>query len=807
MDNIQEIKLIHRTAGGTLVRSAATLQYKDGRIWFLRSPFALKSEIKAMAGAKWHGYDVENPRQIWSVTDCQRNRLQLAYLMGEDVYAWFDREIIQHDYARLLMPHQKELTDHFLTYHYGIMAAEMGCVAGEAMIEARIGAQCFVLPLAELYGRWRTDHQKRFSVIGIKGYHVRLLRVIKMVANGWQPVVKVTLESGRTIRVTADHELCVDANRYKRADALMIGECVLAGTGHLVDADPVVSVVPDGETAVYDIRCEHPHHNFRANGIVVANCGKTLSVQEVMERSGIKEWWWIGPKTSLPNIRREFRRWSLDPTLHVEMMNYEALVRIMDEWEPGTPVPQGVVADESSRLKGATSQRTDAMQRLADMVRDKYGFEGYVIEMSGTPSPKSPLDWWSQCEIAWPGFLKEGSPKALEDRLAFLVNHQYDAGVFKKRVGWKDDQRKCKHCGQFEEEGPHSLEGDIDPADYHVFEPSFNEVAYLHERLKGLVIIKHKKDCLDLPEKRYRRILCKPSASTLRVAQALVQSAPNTITGLTWLRELSDGFQYREVADGMTRCPHCHDAKGVVEEWFEPSDKQRTFQAVDMLDRQLVARLRKREVPCPRCGGKGEVPKMVRVTKEVACPKDKALRELLDECEETGRIVIFAGFTGSIDRIVKLCLREKWDVVRCDQGEFQVLAAKTDGSGGRLQTREEPLDYWSNLEEHSRVAFVAHPESGGMSLTLTEARMAVYWSNSFKPEYRTQSEDRIHRLGMDLNKGCVIVDLLHLPTDQKVLDVIRENRRLELMSMGEIVGNIDWSGATSECESVVEVMA
>jgi len=61
--------------------------------------------------------------------------------------------------------------------------------------------------------------------------------------------------------------------------------------------------------------------------------------------------------------------------------------------------------------------------------------------------------------------------------------------------------------------------------------------------------------------------------------------------------------------------------------------------------------------------------------------------------------------------------------------------------------------------------------------------MAVYWSNSFKPEYRTQSEDRIHRLGMDLNKGCVIVDLLHLPTDQKVLDVIRENRKLELMTM------------------------
>jgi SNF2 family DNA or RNA helicase len=655
MDDIREVKLIHRTAGGTLVRSAATLCFADGRIEFLRSPFALKDEIKAMKGSKWHGFDQDNPRKIWSVEDCQRNCFQLGFLMGDDVYAWFDREVEKHDYTRPLMPHQKDLADHFLTYHYGIMAAEMGV-------------------------------------------------------------------------------------------------------------------------------------------------GKTLAVQEVMEHSGIKEWWWIGPKTSLPNIRREFRRWNLDPTLHVKMMNYEALVRIMDEWEPGMPVPQGVVGDESSRLKGATSQRTAAMQRLADMVRARYGFEGYVIEMSGTPSPKSPLDWWSQCEIAWPGFLKEGSPKALEERLVFLVDHQYDAGKFKKRVGWRDDERKCKHCGQFEEDGSHSLEDDIDPDDYHAYEPSFNEVAYLHERLQGLVIIKHKKDCLNLPEKRYRRIICKPNPSTLRVAQALVQSAPNTITGLTWLRELSDGFQYRDVADGTTRCPRCPEAKGVIEGWFDPSDEGRTFQAVDMLDKELVARLEKREVPCPRCGGKGEVPKKVRATKEVPCPKDKALRELLEECEETGRIVIFAGFTGSVDRVAGLCRKEGWDVVRCDGQGWLVVK-----QNGDTVPDEEPLDYWSNLEEHPRVAFVSHPESGGMSLTLTESRMAVYWSNSFKPEYRAQSEDRIHRVGMDLNKGCVIVDLLHLPTDQKVLDVIRENRKLELMTMGEIVGDIDWEDASGkEGELVVE---
>ena len=159
------------------------------------------------------------------------------------------------------------------------------------------------------------------------------------------------------------------------------------------------------------------------------------------------------------------------------------------------------------------------------MIREKYGLEkGFVIEMSGTPSPKSPVDWWSQCEIAWPGFLREGSQKAMEERMAFMVLKQTSMPApFKKRIGWKDDERKCAECGETREEGPHELDGLVDPADYHEFKPSKNEVAYLHKRLQGLVTIKHKKDCLDLPDKRYRKIICKPAASTLRVAEAIVR--------------------------------------------------------------------------------------------------------------------------------------------------------------------------------------------------------------------------------------------------------------------------------------------
>ena len=889
---IESVKMTVRTASGTLVRVPALIERKDGRIFFVKSPFALKDEIKAMRGSKWHGYDDEEPRKMWSVDDCQRNNFQLAFLCGEDVYTWFDQPLIRHEYERPLMPHQKDLSDAGLTYHYQIFAAEMGCVDGEAIVHVNRAKKGFSIVLAELYRKFHggiSGVTKRVWDVNVPTYirslvgDVLRLNLIKdVLAKGRKSVVKVSLASGKSIRVTPDHELCVGYGQYKVAESLQVGDTVLSngvrvdkdgyvrihgvrhtrettggvyehilvaekmlgrsitrgevvhhkngikhdnrpenlevlvggaseharqhgcdfgysklhggigGRGGLVEFVPVfdrvVSIESDGEAEVYDVVCADPHRNFVADNIIVHNCGKTLSAQEVMERSGIDLWWWAGPKTSIPNIKREFKKWQFPSSIQVEFFTYEGLVRVMDEWTDATP-PMGFIADESSRCKNSTSQRSRACQRLADLIRQHHGFKGYVIEMSGTPSPKTPVDWFSQAEIAWPGFLREGSQRAMEERMAFMVQQSYDSGTFKKRIGWRDDEKKCAECGQFEAEGPHQLDECADPDTYHAFTPSKNEVAYLNERLKGLVIVKHKKDCLSLPDKRYRKVICKPTASALRVAEAIVQSAPNAITGMTLLRELSDGFQYREVQDGMVPCRYCED--GTVAEWSGPDD--RTYQAIDLLDPVLVAQLKKQSITCPACGGKKEVAKMVRVAREVPCPKDAALRMLLDENEEVGRLVVFAGFTGSVDRIVRLCLENKWNVVRCDQGNFQILGE---------ETTEEPLDYWANMD-HSRVAFVANPESGGMSLTLVEARMAVYWSNSWKAEYRVQSEDRIHRIGADMNRGVVIVDLIHLPSDERVLSIIRDNRRLELLTMGEIMADVNWEDSSESGELVV----
>ena len=57
-------------------------------------------------------------------------------------------------------------------------------------------------------------------------------------------------------------------------------------------------------------------------------------------------------------------------------------------------------------------------------------------------------------------------------------------------------------------------------------------------------------------------------------------------------------------------------------------------------------------------------------------------------------------------------------------------------------------------------------------------------------------------IGGLLATGCDIVDLLHLPTDARVLEVIQANRKLELMTLGEFRDALDEEG--SEDEVIVE---
>jgi len=62
----------------------------------------------------------------------------------------------------------------------------------------------------------------------------------------------------------------------------------------------------------------------------------------------------------------------------------------------------------------------------------------------------------------------------------------------------------------------------------------------------------------------------------------------------------------------------------------------------------------------------------------------------------------------------------------------------------------------------------------------------LFYSNDFDGEARMQAEDRIHRIGMDKNRGALIVDLIHLPTDELVLKNLKLKKKLQNLTMGEL---------------------
>lgn len=514
------------------------------------------------------------------------------------------------------------------------------------------------------------------------------------------------------------------------------------------------------EATVYSHQNMMTYHMLVRRQCVISGemgVGKTLAVFRAIEHSGVQLCWYVAPKSALSSVKLDAKKWRF--SCNVIYMTYDEMKKRLTEWKPGDKSPPMVIFDESSRLKNMSAQRTQAALYLAENMRQEHGDKAYIILMTGSPSPKSPVDWYAQCEIAQPGFIKEGDVKKFENRLAINEKQGDFTGVsYFKRIAWRDGNPNTCRCGRKREDTVHVQKID---GPYHEFAIIDNEVANLYKRISGLVFVLFKKDCLELPEKQYRRVKLKPSMDLMRAARMIMAKAPNVITAMTLCREISDGFQYVDelVADDL--CVQCDGQCYIT----KPDGTQE---------------------PCIGCSATGSKRKMVRKVVEVPSPKLDALTDLLEENEDYGRLVVYAGFMGSIDRICKHVERQGWKFIRVDGRGW---TNNMNPHWNDIRCLEEFQKLSDNPEE--KIVFVGHPGSAGMGLTLTASSMIVYVSNDFNGESRIQSEDRIHRPGADENRGCTIVDLVLLPTDQKLLDNLARKRELQSISLGELSQAID----------------
>ncbi len=558
--------------------------------------------------------------------------------------------------------------------------------------------------------------------------------------------------------------------------------------------------------------------------------GKSICVIEALEwmrlHEGLKndEIVYVAPVSGVRAIQLELKKWD-SPVRPTKVITYEGMRKMMRMWQDGHPAPKAVVFDESSKLKTWTTKRTRAAFQLAEAIRLEHGMKGFVTLMSGTPAPKTPEDFWPQAEIACPGFLAESSPEKFRNRLCVREAREGAAGgVYNHIVTFLDNEKKCRACGQFEDHINHRKDypsqiltkipdvwppvlkyGENQPVlGQHEWEPSTNEVALLSNRLDGLSQVTYKKDCLDLPDKQYRIVRVKPSADTIQAFNLLKKTARSAAIAMIQARTLSDGFKYIMKETGeLIKCPTCH-GKGTIqgimkEDMEDDSEIMNNFQP----NLQMAGYL-ETEVSCDECSGEGHVPQIKRGMDEVESPKDDVVRTYLEEQEDIGRMVIWGAFTGTITKLTTICTQQGWNVLQISGQGWKVIMADPNEEPPSVETALKCFDHsWPQREElkrkYEKFTVVANPQAGSMGLTLTAAQVALYYSNPFSGEARIQSEDRIHRTGMDSNRSPIIVDIVHLPTDKVVINNLKNKRRLQDMSMGELMSQID----TAQQEIVV----
>lgn len=148
--------------------------------------------------------------------------------------------------------------------------------------------------------------------------------------------------------------------------------------------------------------------------------------------------------------------------------------------------------------------------------------------------------------------------------------------------------------------------------------------------------------------------------------------------------------------------------------------------------------------------------KIVDIIPRAENPRLLLLQEILEACEPK-KAIVFCRFTHDVEMI-------------CDMLGEQAL--RYDGSTSQ-KLREANLEKFRDPNAAVARVLVANVHALSMGLTLTIAKLAIYFSNSFSLEKRLQSEDRIHRPGQDTS--VQIIDLVAENSyDERIVQALRE---------------------------------
>lgn len=398
---------------------------------------------------------------------------------------------------------------------------------------------------------------------------------------------------------------------------------------------------------------------------------------------------------------REFGKWASDTPHHFQMLEaggklvnpkkqgLEVLVVAVEslsaghahnkirEYMKGRKVM--TVMDESSRIKNPGSTRTKLATAIA--------WESwYRMILTGTPILQGPHDLFAQIRFLNPNII----------------------GITK----WA--AFKARYCVM----GGFQMRNIVS----HV------NVEELVEKIAPYADLVRLKDCADIPEKIYQKVVVPLSPEQRDAIRQLKRE------GTLVIEELGAELYVEMALERMTRI------------------QQIVGGSLPMMDPDRPGKYKCIDMP-------GKIPKL------------DALMDTIEDLPDDAKALIWARFAPERDRIQR-ALIDKY-------GEDSVV--RYDGSVTDLADRKAAED---RLQTDPKCRFFLGNQSvGGIGLTLTRAVYALNYSNTFSAEDRIQMENRNHRTGQ--TEHCVYIDFEAMVKEDRMI-----TKALELkQDLSEFVKN------------------
>lgn len=380
------------------------------------------------------------------VTELYRKQGEFSQDLSRAVAIKGKAELPAYDYkVPPLGEYQHRGTVYLANVKAGALFADCGCLSGETIIRTNRAGNGKCYSIEDLYKRAKgiTARWVAGIPIRVRSFNeecIALHEIEDVVQSGSKPTWRVTLEDGKSLKATSDHQFLtkrgwVALKELTSDDAIMVDN-LKRGYLHFPWGTPEYSPVAKIEFAcdemTYDIVCKEPHHNFVANGMVVHNSGKTFMVLSSTEQqikkglltagktlvcvklATIRHGWLMDTEkfTGLKSValwapngkkRKEKLLALLNEPADLYIINHDGLRVLKDELIAKRF--EKVVVDESTILKSYRGPRGKGgvFGKALDEVAQ---YAAYRVIMSGTPAPNDADDLWGQFKFIDPcGFL------------------------------------------------------------------------------------------------------------------------------------------------------------------------------------------------------------------------------------------------------------------------------------------------------------------------------------------------------------------------------------------------------------------